>query len=113
MKSLSAGKIRGLQQTSTTRKVFSVCAFDHRNNLRHLLYPAQPDEAPIDELVRFKVDLVRALAPAATAVLLDPEWGAGQCVASGAIPGSTGLIVALEATGYTGNPDARESRILP
>src|SRR5678810_80466 len=50
---------------------------------------------------------------ASSAVLLDPEIGAAQCVASGVLPGDVGLVVAVEATGYTGDPTARQSRILP
>jgi tagatose 1,6-diphosphate aldolase len=46
-------------------------------------------------------------------VLLDPEYSAAQAVAAGVISGNTGLIVAVEATGYTGDPTARQSQILP
>lgn len=53
------------------------------------------------ELVRFKVEVTRELAPSATGVLLDPEYGAAQAVAAGALPGDRGLVVALEATGYS------------
>jgi tagatose-1,6-bisphosphate aldolase len=63
MKTLSIGKLRGLQLTSTSRKTFAICALDHRNNLRHLLHPENPAEATIPEMVDFKVELVRALAP--------------------------------------------------
>ena len=49
----------------------------------------------------------------ATAVLLDAEFGAAQCVASGTLPGKTGLVVSVEATGYTGDPTARQSRLMP
>ncbi len=113
MRTLSIGKLRGLQQTSTPFHAIAVCALDHRNNLRQLLHPEDPSAATLEEMIAFKVDLVRALAPAASAVLLDPEWSAAQVVAEGALPGATGMIVAVEATGYTGNPDARESRVLP
>lgn len=113
MRMLSIGKLRGLQQTSTQDGAFAICALDHRNNLRQLLHPDNPQNASIEELVQFKVDLVDALAPAASAVLLDPEWSAAQCVAKGIIPSGTGIIVAVEATGYGGSTDARESRILP
>lgn len=34
-------------------------------------------------------------------------------MASGALPGHIGLMVAAEATGYTGDPTARQSQILP
>ena len=46
-------------------------------------------------------------------MLLDPEVGAFQVIARRALERSCGLIVALDATGYGGEPTARESRILP
>ena len=113
MKKLSIGKFRGLQQTSTVYHAFAVCALDHRNNLRQLLRPDNPDAATVDEMVAFKVDLVHALAPAASAVLMDPQWSAAQTIAAGVLPGNVGVLVSVEASGYGGSPDARESQILP
>jgi tagatose-1,6-bisphosphate aldolase len=113
MKPISIGKRRGLQQCSTTRGAMAVMALDHRNNLRNALNPQNPQSVTDAELTAFKIETVRALAPAATAVLLDPEFSAAQCVASGALPGNVGLLVAVEATGYTGDPTARQSQILP
>jgi tagatose-1,6-bisphosphate aldolase len=63
-------------------------------------------------LSAFKVEVTQALGSASSAVLLDPEVGAFQVIAQGALPGSVGLVVAVEATGYTGDPSARQSRIL-
>jgi tagatose 1,6-diphosphate aldolase len=110
---LTIGKLRGLGQCATRRGAFSVLALDHRNNLRQLLRPDAPDSVPSGELVTFKQQVIGALAPAASAVLLDPEFGVAQCIASGALPGNVGLLVSAEATGYTGDPDARQSRVLP
>jgi len=87
-------------------------ALDHRNNLRKILRPEAPAEVVDAELTAFKREAVAELAGAATAVLLDPEFGAAQCISSGAMPGDRGLIVALEKTGYAGDSHARESRIL-
>ena len=63
-------------------------------------------------MVAFKRAVVRALAPVATGTLLDPEIGAAQCIADGSLPGSAGLLVAIEATGYEGPSTARVSRVL-
>lgn len=112
-KALSIGKYRGLQQCSTQRKVISVMALDHRNNLRNALRPAAPDSVLPAEMTAFKEQVTEALAPVSSAVLLDPEVGAAQCVAAGALPGGTGLLVSIEATGYTGDPTARQGRVLP
>lgn len=112
-RTLSIGQYRGLQQTSTKKRVFAVCALDHRNNLKQLLHPENPSVTSVDEMVKLKTDLVHALAPASSAVLLDPQLSAAQTIAAGVLPGSVGILVAVEATGYSGNPDARESKILP
>lgn len=112
MPELTVGKLRGLWQCSDERGTLSLLALDHRNNLRKALNPEGPAEVGDDELTAFKREAVAALAGAATAVLLDPEFGAAQCIASGSLPGDRGLIVALERTGYGADPHARESCVL-
>jgi len=113
MTTLSIGKIRGLQQCSTPEGAIAVLALDHRGNLRQMLNPSVPTSVSGEQLTDFKQQVVSALAPQATAVLLDAEFGAAQCVASGTLPGRTGLVVSVEATGYTGDPTARQSRLMP
>jgi len=113
MPAISIGKLRGLQQCATPRGGFAVMALDHRNNLRHAFQPDSPEPASDTEITLFKGEVVEALAPVASAVLLDPELSAAQCIASQRLPGRTGLIVALEATGYVGDPQARQSQVLP
>jgi len=110
---LTVGKLRGLRQCSDARGALSLLALDHRNNLRKALRPDAPGEVGDGELTEFKLRATAALAEEATAVLLDPELGAAQAIASGAIPGDRGLIVAVERTGYGGPSHARESRLLP
>ena len=112
MRELTVGKLRGLAECSDRRGTFAMLALDHRNNLRKILRPEAPAEVVDAELTAFKREAVAELAGAATAVLLDPEFGAAQCISSGAMPGDRGLIVALEKTGYAGDSHARESRIL-
>jgi tagatose 1,6-diphosphate aldolase len=107
------GKRRGLMQCATATGRFVVLALDHRQNLRRELRPEAPDAVTPDEMVLFKLAVVRSLAETTSGILLDPEVGVGQALAAGAIPGATGLIVAVEATGYDGAPGARTSRILP
>jgi tagatose-1,6-bisphosphate aldolase len=110
---LSIGKIRGLQQCTSQRGTFTCLALDHRQNLRRSLNPADPNSVPDSALTNFKLEVTTALASEATAVLLDPEYSAAQAVAAGVIPKEVGLVVAVEATGYTGDPSARQSQILP
>jgi len=113
MLTLSIGKLRGLQQCTSPRGTFTCLALDHRQNLRRSLNPANPAAVSDADLTGFKLAVTAALADRATAVLLDPEYGAAQAVASGALPGGTGLVVALESTGYGGDPTDRQSRLLP
>jgi len=110
---LTIGKIRGLQQCASGRGTFTCLALDHRQNLRRSLAPADPGSVPDSALTDFKLAVTAALADEATAVLLDPEYSAAQAVAAGVIPKNAGLVVAVEATGYAGDPTARQSQILP
>jgi tagatose 1,6-diphosphate aldolase len=113
MDARSIGKTRRLQQCATDRGVFSILAVDHRQGLRRVLDPQNPGGVPDEALVAFKQGVTAHLAPAASAVLLDPEFGATQAIAAGALRSATGLIVALERTGYTGDSTARTSELLP
>jgi len=110
---LTIGKYRHLQQCATRRGALAVLALDHRGNLRQLLHPEDPAGTTSQEIIDFKRALVRSLSPAASAVLLDPQFSAAQCIAGSDLPGQTGLIVAVEASGYSGDTTARASRVLP
>jgi tagatose 1,6-diphosphate aldolase len=109
MKPISIGKLRGLQQISSSRGTFTALALDHRQNLRK----ANPMLANDEQLSRFKLDVTSALASRATAVLLDPEVSAAQAIAARSIPNNVGLVVAVESTGYTGEATARQVQIIP
>jgi tagatose-1,6-bisphosphate aldolase len=107
------GKFRGLQQCASSRGTFTCLALDHRQNLRRSLNPDDPNSIPNSALTDFKLEVCAALAKHATAILLDPEYSAAQAIANGSVPGDVGLVVAVESTGYTGSPTARQSQILP
>jgi len=113
MTKIPIGKLRGLQRITSSRGTFTCLALDHRQNLRKALNPADPAAISDADLSRFKLEVTAALADLGTAVLLDPEFSAAQAVAAHAIPKQTGLVVAVESTGYTGNPNARHAQILP
>jgi len=114
---ISVGKRRGLQATLTARGLFTILAFDHRGSLRRMMCPDAPDTVPYADVVALKLEIVTALAPHASGVLLDPIYGASQAVVAGAgtgaLPGRVGLLVALEETGYAGDTTARRTRLLP
>ncbi len=110
--SMSIGKWRRLQQTASSQGTFTVLAIDHRGPLRRTFQSETPGIDVDDALTALKQDVARALGTDCTALLLDPETGAGQCVASGAVDGQTGLIVALDS-GSTGDPRKREVGLVP
>jgi tagatose 1,6-diphosphate aldolase len=109
---LTIGKIRGLTATSSEAGVFTILAFDHRQSFARMLTPRQGETIPYAEIVNAKLAVVEALSPHASAVLLDPEYSAAQSIACGVLPGRTGLVVAIEKTGYSGVTTARESNLL-
>jgi tagatose 1,6-diphosphate aldolase len=113
MITLQIGKLRGLQQCTSERFTFTCLALDHRQNLRRALNPANPAVVSDLDLTRFKLDVTSCLARTATAVLLDPQFSAAQAIAAGVLPGSTPFVVAVESTGYAGEPTARQSQVLP
>jgi len=90
-----------------------MCALDHRGSLMKMLSAGQSQGAGYQEMVDFKLDLCRVVAPHATAILLDPIYGAAQAIAAGAIPSTTGLLVSLEESGYSGEAEARVTNLLP
>lgn len=110
---LTVGKLRGLQQIANERGIFTMLALDHRGSLRKALNPMAPAQVPYETMVELKVLLARILGPHASAVLLDPIYGAAQAVGQGALPGQVGLIVSLEASGYEGEATARRTALIP
>jgi tagatose 1,6-diphosphate aldolase len=109
---LTIGKIRGLTATSSKDGVFSILAFDHRQSFAKMLIPGHGETITYADIVTAKAAVVEALSPHASAVLLDPEYSAAQSIASGVLPGRTGLLVAIEETGYRGTDMARKSSLL-
>lgn len=112
MRTLSVGKIRGLQQISTHDGIFTMCAMDHRDSLHSMIQKARGRPPDPDEMVEYKIDLCATLAPYASAVLLDPIYGAPQCIVNRVLPRYTGLLVSIEATGYETVSEGRITRLL-
>ncbi len=111
--SLSIGKLRGLQQVADDNGFLTICAIDHRGALQRAINEQNPDAVTYQDMVDFKLDLCRAVAPYVSAVLLDPVYGAAQAIADGILPGHIGLLVSLEKTGYSGEKTARITELLP
>ena len=92
--------------------MLAMCAADHRESLKKMLDAANPEAVSHEQMAEFKLDLCRALGSHASALLLDPIYGAAQAIAAGVLPGRAGLLVSMEATGYTREDGARISRLL-
>ncbi len=112
MRRLSIGKTRGLQQLANERGILGMCALDHRGSLMRMLNEKHPGDVSYQTMVEFKLDLCKILAPHASAILLDPVYGAAKAIAAGVLSTDTGLLVSLEATGYSGEAEARVTDIL-
>ncbi len=112
MKSLSPGKIRALQTTSTRDGIFKILAIDHRDSMRVLIDPDNPAGVPAAQLTEIKLTVIRHIAPQATAVMLEPEYSAAQAIVAGDLPGHVGFLSALEDQGYLGDPYARQTTLL-
>ncbi len=112
MKRLSIGKIVGLQRIANSDGMFIMCAMDHRESLSSMIKEGSTKEVGYEEMVERKLELCSTLAEYASAVLLDPVFGAAQCISHGVLPKSTGLLVSMEASGYSGEKDYRSSELL-
>lgn len=106
------GTLRGLDACASDNGTFSVLALDHRNNLRRALAPDDPGSVSYERLVAIKRSIVRAVAPVADGILLDPELGAGPAVHDGSLPSGCGLMVAVEESGYEGPSTERTTRLM-
>jgi tagatose 1,6-diphosphate aldolase len=87
-------------------------AMDQRGSLKEAMNLAAPNRVSYREIIALKRDVIGVLSPLASAVLLDVEYGFGACVASDTLSGQTGLLLALEKSGYEGDPTARRTLLL-
>lgn len=99
-KALTLGKIRGLQEIANDHGLFTITALDHRGSLRRALQPDDPKSVGYDRMQAYKMKLLQHLAPASSAILIDPIYGASAGLAQSMIGGDQGFLVSLEATGY-------------
>lgn len=92
-------KYRAIQQVTNAAGFFEICALDHLREFAMLL-DENVEAVPFEEIVSAKADLIRDLAPHASAVLFDAEYSF-QSLALGALPRDTGIIAAIENETYT------------
>jgi len=103
------GKRAGLASIARPDGTLAIVAMDQRNTLRRMLTAVDRPTGP-DELREFKVDVTAALSPAASAMLLDPEFGVPAVQAAGAMAPSCATLVAVEPAErdtFNGEPQSR------
>ena len=95
----SLGKLRSMTRISTEDGYIATLAIDHPENYLAMI---DPDWRRVTsaEATRSKLELVAALAPHASAFLVDPLWSLAQGIATGVIPASTGIITGIESLSY-------------
>jgi tagatose-1,6-bisphosphate aldolase len=74
-------------------------ALDHRDSFRVAMARAGRETSVPELISAIKVDLVRELAPLATAIMLDSEYGS-RALDAGLVPPGVALIMPLEKQGY-------------
>ncbi len=111
-RAVTVGKYRALQRASTSGGIFEILAMDHLDSLRRVMNPADPASLTVEQLVKFKAQVVSAFAPETTGVLLDPVLGSAQAI-QGRLLDRAGLLVELEKGDYQLSPFPQMAEILP
>ncbi len=106
------GAAMSLSNLTDANGRFGVFALDHRDALRVFLVPDAPESVSADEITALKIEMVRAVAPEATGVMLEPEYSIPQVIDAGAVPPGMGFTAALESQGYLGNPESGPTTLL-
>jgi tagatose-1,6-bisphosphate aldolase len=106
----AADRQRRLRRLAGPDGVIAGIALDHRDSLRLVLERRGISLSTV-ELRSLKLALARALAPSATAIMLDAELGS-EALDAGVVPRSVGLIMPLEAQGYEAVGDGRTTTLL-
>lgn len=107
---ISFGKRRGLQRLATASGHFAMVAMDQRPPLAALIAKRRGigvDQVSFEDMVAAKRLLAQAFGSTASAVLIDPNFGAPAALE--VIPPSTGLIFTLEDHVYDETEQGRRS----
>lgn len=101
-----------LNAFATPEGIIAAVAMDQRGSLRRALHAAAGSDGASFEaadLAAFKVEVVEALTPHATAALLDPAYG---LEAARSMPSGRGLLLAYEESGYDTTTPGRHGTLL-
>lgn len=106
MQTLTPGRWRGLQTTSSARHIFNILAFDQRGSYTEMLPPG----TDYPQAAQIKSEVINALSYHVTAVLLDPDYGLS---ASATMAPGCGLLLSVEKSGYSGDSTYRRTEFDP
>lgn len=105
---LTPGKLWGLRRMSDANGIFKMTAVDQRPPIKGpIATHLGVDDAPWDQVARFKGLLVETLQPKSTAMLLDPHYAIPHSI--DALSPEKGLIVTLEDSLFKETPEGRLS----
>jgi len=107
----TTAEARAFQQLTTAGGRMAIVANDQRQSLVKARERAGLS-ATVDELRSVKRDIVAALAPEASGVLLDPEIALPALLDEGVVPRATGLLVAVERSGTRDEDGLRVTDLL-
>jgi tagatose 1,6-diphosphate aldolase len=107
---LAPGKWRRLRSLSDEQGRFRMLAIDQRGSLTQAIAKVSgksPDQVTYDDLANTKEVITRVLAPYATAVLIDPQYGYPHSYKH--LPPGVGLLLTYEESGYNkAGPSGKE-----
>lgn len=110
---ISAGKYRGLSTLADDRGIFRMIAVDQRPPIFAALAAhdgRDPGQVGYAEVQAVKLLLTSVLAPASSAVLIDPIWTHPAALSH--VPGSVGLMSTLEDHEFEVRGGERYSRVI-
>lgn len=107
----TAAESRALELLSTDAGRLAIVASDQRQSLVKLRERSGLP-ATAGDLRGLKADIVAALAPDASGVLLDPEYALPALVEDGVVPRDTGILVAVERSGARAVDGLRVSELV-
>ncbi|HET8845305.1 MAG TPA: tagatose 1,6-diphosphate aldolase [Ktedonobacteraceae bacterium] len=109
---ISQGKRAGINACANARGIIAALAVDHRDNLLQAIAAARGagGQATSEDMIAFKTSVTRVLAPYASALLLDVEYG---LTAVKHCASNTGILLAYEKSGYDFQIKGRLPDLLP
>lgn len=108
---LALGKMRALTTLSNAQGILTILALDHDVVLRKIFWGSAWERAPYQDVVATKLEMVKWMAPHASAILLDLAYGIAPAICENAVPGSVGLMSSLEDDSLL-SPDPNDTTVL-